>query len=358
MTGAEYRAGTSRNCQLQGLGENGFHRFFDFKKISHGKYIISEIYKTPLQPEDKRKIGNNSIYSIYIELLLMHHLSKQGVSHVETFMRKDLWRMLGMINEKYGKLSNEEMYKINPMFTKFEIKNFYIRSNQKLEKILFSALNNLKSRCLIEWELLTVIHEESDGKEHWIIASDEDKREILIAKREILEKYGYKNIYQVFVNNKQLDFFTDVNDLLYERHEWDYFFKRYKIIFDAKNIRKAIPETEIQLNRELLNKEVLSYLNEEAQKQYDKSMNKYIDAIEEAEDEREFMAAMNSWKLPPNYVLAQTLLANELIKIDYCDDDKIFMDQSIDFENEYAEVEQFFALHFLENDDLNINKDV
>lgn len=266
--------------------------------------------------------------------------------------------MLGMINEKYGKLSNEEMYKINPMFTKFEIKNFYIRSNQKLEKILFSALNNLKSRCLIEWELLTVIHEESDGKEHWIIASDEDKREILIAKREILEKYGYKNIYQVFVNNKQLDFFTDVNDLLYERHEWDYFFKRYKIIFDAKNIRKAIPETEIQLNRELLNKEVLSYLNEEAQKQYDKSMNKYIDAIEEAEDEREFMAAMNSWKLPPNYVLAQTLLANELIKIDYCDDDKIFMDQSIDFENEYAEVEQFFALHFLENDDLNINKDV
>ena len=138
LTGAEYKAGTSRNCQLQGLGDLGFHRFFNFEKVGHGKYIILEVYDVPLPPEDKRKIGNHSVYVIYIELLLMHHLSKQGVSHVETFMRKDLWRMLGMINEKYGKLSNEDMYQINPMFTKFEVKNFYLRSNQKLEKILSS----------------------------------------------------------------------------------------------------------------------------------------------------------------------------------------------------------------------------
>lgn len=215
MTGAEYKAGTSRNCQLQGLGDLGFHRFFNFEKVGHGKYIILEVYDVPLPPEDKRKIGNHSVYVIYIELLLMHHLSKQGVSHVETFMRKDLWRMLGMINEKYGKLSNEDMYQINPMFTKFEVKNFYLRSNQKLEKILSSALNNLKNRFLIEWELLTVIHT-SIGKKEWIVASDEDKKEILIAKREILESFGYKNVFQVFANNKQEEFFEKVNDLLNE----------------------------------------------------------------------------------------------------------------------------------------------
>lgn len=357
LIGAEYKNGSSRKCQLQGMGELGFHRFFDFEKISYGKYQIKEIFDEPKPSQDKRKIGNNSIYSTYIELLLMHHLSKRGTSHVETFMRKDLWRMLGMINEKYGKISNDEMKQINPMFTKFEIDNFYLRSNQKLERILSSALNNLRNRFLIEWELLTVIHTEVDGKEKWINANDDAKKEILIAKREILEKFGYETIYQVFSNKRQSEFFNEVNTLLYERHEWDYFFKRYKIIFDAKNIRKAIPSTELKLNRILLNKEIVEYLNNEAQKQYNKSIKKYDDLVDEAETEDELLAALNSFKLPPNYVLAQNLLADELIKID-CEenDDNIALDQSIDLESEYAEIEQFFTLHLLENDNLDINK--
>ena len=309
--------------------------------------------------EDKRKIGNNSVYSVFIELLLMQHLSRQGKSHVETFMRKDLWRMLGIINEKYGRLTNEEIKQLNPLFTKFEIKNFYLRSNQKLERILSSALNNLKNRFLIEWELLTVIHTEVDGKEKWITATDDDKKEILIAKREIMASFGYHNAFQIFTNNRQSEFFTKVNELLYERHGWDYFFKRYKIIFDAKNIREAIPETEIHLNRVLLNQEVVSYLNNEASKQYEKSLKKYNDAIDQADSEDEWLVAVNGWRLPRNYVLAQNLLANELIKIDYGDyDDTISIDQSIDFEGEYAEIEQFFAMHLLEDEDLNIYKAV
>ena len=341
------------------MGEYGFHRFFGFDKVGHGKYCITEIYKNPIAINDKRKVGNNSVYSVFIELLLMQHLSKHGDTHVETFMRKDLWRMLGMINEKYGKLSNEEMKQINPMFTKFEIKNFYLRSNQKLEKILSSALNNLKNRFLIEWELLTIIHSESNGKEKWIVATDENKREILIAKREALEKFGYNNVYQVFANNRQTEFFNEVNNILFDRHGWDYFFKRYKIIFDAKNIQKAIPETEINLNKVLLNQEVVSYLNSEAQKQYDKSLKKYNDTIQDASTDNELMIAINGWKLPQNYVLAQSLLADELIKIDYSDfEDKISIDQSIDLESEYAEIEQFFTMHLLDDEDLNIYKTV
>ena len=150
-------------------------------------------------------------------------------------------------------------------------------------------------------------------------------------------------------------FFDEVNNLLFEKYGWDYFFKRYKIIFDAKNIRKAIPETESNLNKALLNQEVILYLNTEAQKQYDKSIKEYNDSIDSAETEDELMIAMNQWKLPPNYVLAQSLLADELIKVDYTDnDDKITVDQSIDLESEYAEIEQFFTLHLLEDEVLNI----
>ena len=42
LTGAEYQRGSGKNRQLDGYGEFGFHRFFDFEKIGSGKYIIKE----------------------------------------------------------------------------------------------------------------------------------------------------------------------------------------------------------------------------------------------------------------------------------------------------------------------------
>lgn len=349
LTNVEYKQGAGRTAYLEGMGENGFHRFFNFEKSGYGKYKVTEIYETPIDIIDKRKIGGKSVYSVYIELLLMQHLSKQKSSHVETFMRKDLWLMLGMVNEKYGNISSEKLKDINSMFTKFEIKNFYVRSNQKLERILTSALNNLKNRFLIEWELLTIIHTEKSGKEEWIVANDEQKKEILVAKREVLTKLGYDNAFQIFIHNKQEDFFEEVNDLLYERFGWDYFFKRYKIIFDAKNIQAAIPETELNLNKILLNKKIVDYSKTEAQKLYDKSINRYNETLNIATDANELATLMmNTWKLPDNYVLVQSLLADELIKIDY--DEKVVLEQALDMDGEYEAMEQFFSLNLLDSD--------
>ena len=286
----------------------------------------------------------------------MQHLSRQKSSHVETFMRKDLWRMLGMVNEKYGTITHEKLLKINSKYTKFEVRNFYMRSNQKLEKILVSALNNLKNRYLIEWELLTIINTNVSGREEWIVANDNQKKEIMLVKRDVLTDMGYNNAYQVAINNREEEFFEKVNSILNKKHGWNYFFKRYKIIFDAKNIQKAIPETEIELNRILLNQEIISYLNKEAQSQYDKIEVRYNEIVSNAYDDYdEYLRRRDTWKFPDNYVLIQGLLADELIKID--GNDKLLPEQ-ISTEDENADIEQFFALNLAESDDLNIYKPI
>lgn len=357
LTGAEYQRGSGKNRQLDGYGEFGFHRFFDFEKIGYGKYIIKEIYKESLPIIDNREKGNHSVYSVFIELILMHHLSKNGKSHTETFMKKDMWQMLGMINEGYVKLSEDDLYLINPLFTKFEIKDFYMRTNQKLEKITISALNNLKRRCLIEWELLTVIHTTVNGCEKWIIANDEQRKEILKAKRQVLIEFGLDSVFQVFSKNKQKAYFKAVNNILHEWYNWDYYFQKYKVIFDAKNIIKAIPQTEIDLNKALLNKEVISYLNEEALKNYNRSQEKYQKRINSAQNENELMEAINRKTLPPNYVLAQTLLADELLRIDKVRiKNEFILEQSIDLESEYDDIENYFSTHLLDMEDFTIHK--
>ena len=71
LLGQDVKDGKSKKYQLE-----DFARYFDWEK-SGQKFIISDIYDTPLTKEDKRKLGNNSIYVKCIEVILLQYLSKQ-----------------------------------------------------------------------------------------------------------------------------------------------------------------------------------------------------------------------------------------------------------------------------------------
>ena len=185
MTGAEYKKGAGKTYQLEKFGETGFQRFFNFEKVGRGKYEILEIYDDPLPIEDDRNKGNRQVYTHYIELVLMNYLAKKG-THVETFTMRDLWRLLGMINEKYGKVSTDNLLSMNECITSFEINNFYMRSDKKLRQILLSALKNLRSRRLIDWQLQTVVCKEKNGEEEWFVANDDEIELILNTEYDVL----------------------------------------------------------------------------------------------------------------------------------------------------------------------------
>ena len=162
--------GKAKQLQLK-----DFERYFEWEK-SGQKFIITDIYDTPLEKEDKRKQGNNSIYVKYIELILLQYLSQQK-NGTRTFKKRDWWQLLGMVNHKYNRVSQKELKEIDYKITPFEIKHFYQRCNKKLEQVLFSALNNLKNRKLIEYELQTVI---VDNENNYFGADDNDKRMFIV----------------------------------------------------------------------------------------------------------------------------------------------------------------------------------
>lgn len=56
LLGQEVKSGKSKKLQLE-----DFKRYFDWEK-SGQKFIITDIYDTPLTKEDRRKLGNNSMY--------------------------------------------------------------------------------------------------------------------------------------------------------------------------------------------------------------------------------------------------------------------------------------------------------
>lgn len=141
--------------------------------------VILEIYDEPLPVEDKRKAGNRNIYLKYIETILLKYIYyKKGQVCYAT--RNQLWSILGMINNNYKKIpvSVLQMELEYSKVTKWELENFYMRCNSKLNSILFSALNNLSNRSLIDYQIQTMIvipnHDKSGAPSRHYVADDNE----------------------------------------------------------------------------------------------------------------------------------------------------------------------------------------
>jgi hypothetical protein len=228
--------------------------------------------------------------------------------------------MLGITNHKYGRESEKQLENLDYTVTPYEIKHFYQRCNKKLEQILFSALNSLKSRKLIDYEMQTVIVDHDRNiEEQYFLASDDNKKRILETEHYVLHKImGLEKMFQVFIRFKQNEFYQMVNHLLRENYGWDFYFKQIKIIFVSKDVREALPELQIKFQKELLNQKVVECLNINAENFYNKKKEEYevrrnllMDWGEILEEKR----AAKLWNLPDTYLTAQNILTEELIRI-------------------------------------------
>lgn len=332
----EVKEGNSKKYQLE-----DFKCYFDWEK-SGQKFIISDIYDTPLTKEDKRKLGNNSIYVQCIEVILLQFLSQQE-GYKRTFTKRIWWEMLGIINHKYGRTSETELKKLDYAVTSWEVKHFYQRCNKKLEQILFSALNSLRNRRLITYEIQTVIVD-NDGE--YFEATDNQKKQILEMERYVLhDLMKCEKMIQIFAKFKQAEFYGKVNELLNENYGWDHYFKQVKVIYTPNGVREALPELEIKLQKELLNNKVVDCLNVNAQNIFDKKKAEYQqylkNLIGEYWGEKPQMEVNKSklWNPPDTYLSAQNILTNELIKIGH--KDRAFSKEEFIESNSY--LDEFFT---------------
>lgn len=311
LLGEKESAGNSRKAQLK-----EFARYFEWEK-SGQKFLITDIYDTPLPKEDGRNKGK---YVKCIEIILLNYLSKQK-GYTYTLSKKKWWELLGMVNRKYDNVSQEELLEINPVITKFEIRHYYQRCNKKLEEILFSALRSLSSRKLIDWEIETVIVTRNQEKTHYRVANVFEKKIILRAERYVLHKIMHlEKMFNVFAKQMQDEFYRLVNEILKDSldEDWQYYFKQVKIIYNHDQVVEAIPDIEAELRKLELNDKVVNTLNEHAEEKYRKERKKYEDDTAKLFEKivnGEDISEEKIFKIPDTYVMAQELLTDELIRL-------------------------------------------
>lgn len=336
---------------MEGFAEDGLSRFMKLQKIARGKHLLLEIYKEPLPVQNRKSAGNSSVYLKYIELIIMKYLSQKYGTQEVIFSRRKLWLLLGMINKKYRRISNESLLELkDDIITVEDIDSFYIRANNRLNRILNTALNNLNKRKLIDFEERTIICKREGSRYYHVIASKEEREKIISLEYDILREFGCENISEIIYRKYSSRYFKRITEIIKEKYQWDYYYKAYSIVFNHKNIQESIPRLEESLDEAIqhLNEKIIKALNKEAETIYKRDTKKYNELLDELAYDPTVLFKLSYIKKPgDNYLIAQSILADELINISKEDDnpDNMFDITSINDDLDYGieELDELFG---------------
>lgn len=334
--------GNSRKAQI-----NRWKRYFEFHKEGQ-KFVIDEIYEEPFPTDDARK-RREGLYVKYIELLLLEFLSKQ-VDYKVTLGNKEMYRILGMTNDRYDIrnrmgsakaneilrqtiMNNEDKFafKNSPKVSNFDINNFYFRAEQKLNRILYSALRSMKDRFLIDYKKVNIIAEYDDEESQHFDYRESNAYEdkiILEAKNKIIKEMGYDNLTEIMLRYKCDDFYKKFNEYIKEEYGWDKCYPQLRVVY-IDDIAKQIPlkaeeikKLSIEDKRTQLNEEIIKCLNTQAEKKYKEAETRFFeyecDKVE-AEENGEW-GKYNPFEKEPfmyksDYVEIQMALTDYLLNI-------------------------------------------
>lgn len=315
LLGQNIYRGNQKESQLK-----EWKRYFNFEKENR-KLLITEIYDTPLDPE-QRKLRDDAIYVKYVECILLQYLAKQPGYNTQIPPR-ELWKVLGMINNDYFEYehSYDDLYLLEPGMNNFQIDNFYYRCNSNIPKIVDSALKSLERRYLIKYDpkAYMIGKRESNGYVKYKLADNKEKSYILDCERKALLDLGLYSKSQVHLKRKDSEFYNKARIYLFKNYKYDGYYKVYDITYVQKNIIEAIPEDKLILQKMILNSEVINRMNTHAENTYNKFKIEYNETLEKLMYNEDLTAKENNvllYDYGDGYLLYQRLLADKLLKLE------------------------------------------
>ena len=272
--------------------QNNRKRFFDWIKQGQ-KFIITVIHDIPLPKESIK--GNNNIYNMYIEKLVLDLLVSQYQSNDPFNKRLYLTRdnmllALNMVNINYHYIKYNVIESANYIkVDKDNLKEFYYINNRNLNDAVERTLKRLENKFLINWQLVQTIAESKNNvneynqgnttKEIHRDATKLEREYITLYESKVSELMGYKTKQEVFLSGKYLKFIKKVCEELKDiGFNILYYYKSYDIVFHKKvineleNINQFLLDYETKNNvRITLNGIVSNQINKNTEKRHNKA---------------------------------------------------------------------------------------
>lgn len=270
--------------------QDDLKRWIGIEKQEHSHALtIKEIYAEPLEKEDKRKLGNRSIYLPFLKSLLLYSLSQEE-GFTKEFTYSQFWLEMGMRNRFY---TNEEIRKKLPEYdseiTEEDLDDFFRRTGIKNKNITDYLLDSLSDECLLRYRKVLMIKESGrDARE----ATPEEVSIIESEKKRIMTEMGFRTTQDIYLAGQSRALYQKVKAIL----GYGYYEKFVVIVYQEDVLKKGVMdyineikqtlnflETKKQLNAKMIETDVSS-----AKKRHDKELQKLEDGYKEYEDDMAF----------------------------------------------------------------------
>lgn len=313
--------GTDKECQIK-----NWQRYFNFKKAGH-KFIVTEVYDTPLPQSDARKVKEGK-YNKYIELLLLRYVSACENNMLE-ITKRGLYKVLGMVNESYDKVTYDNCVEaiqddMGHKISRFNINHFHQRVENKFSKILYNTLDSMEKRKLIHYRKKIIITADDgynleNGGSITALPYQEGIIEDMFQK--VLDEWGYSNIAQVNLRYKTKEFYDEVNKRLNDEYEWKGFYTHILIsMLDCEDAQHLLAEDirglSSSVQREQFNKLLIEDINGQVDSKYEKYQNETVEDICDGK--------VKGFRYNESYLEAQKELSDYLLSLKYEDKYKSF----------------------------------
>ena len=292
-------SGNQKKAQLK-----EFLRYMDIEKENR-KYIIKDIYDTPLPPE--LKLPANSIYSRHIKIILLSYLLRHDLNNPVYISSQKLYVALGMVNQNYIAMQNQKTILRNELRVKcnfsdiedkslnFYIKHFYDRCRSKFSSIIRSSFESLKKQNYIDYCRAYHLYKRTLDINNEVIdiydgsySTDEETADIMEIEREVMDDFGYTYESEIWFGSTKA-YFAEVTKRVQEIYpEIHSIYRAHKIICTKQNVIKALSKEQITQETKQLNDKILNYIDNQAASKYESTLleedytkrysQKYLDA--------------------------------------------------------------------------------
>ena len=291
------KTSNSKKSQMKEL-----ERYVDFEQKGQ-KIIIQEIYSQPKEKIDNRSLGNNSLFGIESQKLILDLLARND-NNTLFLSTCRLLKALEIINENYA-ICRQNIPKLSKIIEMDEkhIYDFYTSTHGTLKSALETTLNQLQKKSLIFWNKIitvcieTAYIESNDMNKTKIVKNSDDKKTIkykvnkdyrpatdgeieliLSTEREVLDTMGFESKQDVFKNFKWNEYNKLVMNQLYDKANIVYYYSSYKIISNKRHVLKELENIKKMHLQMILNTKVSCRLLVNADKRHSASQdNIYID---------------------------------------------------------------------------------
>ena len=266
----------------------------DIEWVKDGqKIVVTDIYDTPLDKTDGRVTNGTQKYQQYIEDILLAYMDSEinkdnaktnieGCDYQFAFTLNGLALLCNMVNKRYVS-KNIDKVLIDAGYTKFNIKDFFSRTELKFSLIINNALQNMEKRKIINYNKVLIVEQNGEKR----VATVHDENDYLNMEKLALTKMNYSSIVEVFIYNKAKEYYALVDANTKKHLGWDKCYRAYVINLNNRSIdlEKAYLEQTNQTNKLELNQKLIKFFNSQAK-------NKYIRSCKDE---------LNGFRLPPNY---------------------------------------------------------